>query len=112
MTLTLNAGCPQGSVLGPLLALLYLNSLTKQTRNDILCFADDTSLYAAHTTETAHATQRSLQTDLDKIYEYGQKWFITFNATKTIQQTFSLKQNPVIPKLTFGGEPIPEHTNI
>ena len=45
-TLTINSGCPQGSVLGPLLALMYLNKLSTQTQHDILLFADDTSIYA------------------------------------------------------------------
>ena len=43
--MTLNAGCPQGSVLGPLLALMYLNRLDDLTINDILFYADDTSIY-------------------------------------------------------------------
>lgn len=104
-TLPLSAGCPQGSVLGPLLALLYLNSLCKQTTNEILCFADDTSIYAQHTTDTISSVQNSLQNDLDRIHSYGKKWLITFNAKKTIQQTFSLKKGTVKPK--FGGQDIP-----
>ena len=45
---TISAGCPQGSVLGPLLALMYLNDLSKNTGNKTLFYADDTSLYSAH----------------------------------------------------------------
>lgn len=105
--LTLNAGCPQGSVLGPLLALLYLNSLSKLTENDVLSFADDTSLHASFSTDSLQSAQNSLQSDLDKIHQYGQDWLITFNPLKTIQQTFSLKNQNLAPKLHFGGQPIP-----
>ena len=64
-----NAGCPQGSVLGPLLALIYLDGLSKQTHNDILFFADDTSLYASYATTDLNTTENSLQSDLDSIYK-------------------------------------------
>ena len=103
----INAGCPQGSVLGPLLALIYLNGLANRTTNDILFFADDTSLYASHTPQTLPRVQSSLQSDLDEIAKYGQEWAIQFNETKTIQQSFSFKHHNTSPKLTFGGIPIP-----
>ena len=48
-----------------------------------------------------------LQKDLDIIHNYGQTWAITFNATKTTQQTFSHRQQTNRPTLTFGGNPIP-----
>ena len=105
----INAGCPQGSVMGPLLALMYLDGLSKRTTNDVLFFADDTSLYASHGTTDMLATQLSLQQDLDEIDKYGQEWAITFNSSKTIQQTFSHKANCQPPALNFGGEPIPIH---
>ena len=57
---TTNAGCPQGSVLGPLLALMYLNGLANKTTNEILFYADDTSLYASHTPQNIQETQTSL----------------------------------------------------
>ena len=103
---TINAGCPQGSVLGPLLALMYLDGLSTMTKNDTLFFADDTSLYATHNKQTFLTTQTSLQKDLDNIHQYGSDWKITFNSSKTTQQTFSLKNNPHIPKLFFNGQEI------
>ena len=106
-TLTINTGCPQGSVLGPLLALMYLDGLSKETTNDMLLFADDTSIYAKHTTQNITEVEASLQKDLNTIYDYGQRWAITFNASKTVQQTFSFSKNKSAPKLKFGGNSIP-----
>ena len=108
---TTNAGCPQGSVLGPLLALIYLNGLSTETTSDILFFADDTSLYASHNKDNFIMTQTTLQHDLGNIQRYGHKWKITFNGTKTIQQTFSLKNTPNIPRLVFDGQTIPIRDN-
>ena len=107
-TLTLDAGVPQGSVLGPLLAILYLNGLCDMTANKMLFYADDCSLYSTYSpTDNSRDVQLTLQHDLDIIHRYGQSWAITFNATKTTQQTFSHRQKPNIPALTFGGQPIP-----
>ena len=57
------AGCPQGSVLGPLLAFLYLNDLSHKTQNDALFYADDTSLYCSHPHDS-ELHRQSLQNDL------------------------------------------------
>ena len=108
---TTNAGCPQGSVLGPLLALIYLDGLSTKTSNDTLFYADDTSLYASHNKDNFIPTQTSLQHDLDNIEQYGHEWKITFNGSKTIQQTFSLKNTPNIPRLFFDGQTIPISDN-
>ena len=107
----INAGCPQGSVLGPLLALIYLDNLSTRTQNDILFFADDVSLYASHTKQNLNTTQTSLQNDLNEIQKYGKEWAITFNVSKTIQQTFSRSPQNTPPALTFGDDIIPIHEN-
>ena len=104
---TLGAGVPQGSVLGPLLAILYLNKLAGITHNEALLFADDTSLATSHIDNNTIASQQELQNDLDAIFQYGDRWAITFNASKTIQQTFSNRSNSRKPCLTFGGQAIP-----
>ena len=69
--------------------------------------ADDKSIYASHTTADIDAVQLSLQQDLNEIHKYGREWAITFNATKTIQQTFSHRHQYTPPKLTFEGENVP-----
>ena len=91
LTKTINSGVPQGSVLGPLLALMYLNGLTKEVTNDILLYADDTSIHASHDKHDKDTVRRSLQKDLDAIDRYGRQWAITFNSSKTVQQTFTRK---------------------
>ena len=105
-TLTINAGCPQGSILGPLLALLYLDGLPRQLTNTALFYADDISLYASYTPDNMTQAQISLQNDLDVIENYGTKWAITFSPSKTITQTFTLRTKHVSPKLIFCGQPI------
>ena len=104
------AGCPQGSVLGPLLALLYLNDLSDKTQNDALFYADDTSLYCSHPQDDAPYRQ-SLQSDLDVISKFGKDWAITFNENKTIQQTFTTRQTNQDLDLHFNGKPIPNVTS-
>ena len=104
------AGVPQGSVLGPLLALMYLDGLRHNLTNEILLYADDTSIHASHTTEDIDVVQDSLQRDLDNIDGYAKQWAIQFNITKTVQQTFSHKLHPTVPTLHFAGQNIPTDT--
>ena len=60
--LELHAGVPQGSRLGPLLFLLYINDIVEGLESEILIFADDCSLLASGTdpNETAEILNRDL----------------------------------------------------
>ena len=109
-TKNIKAGCPQGSVLGPLLALMYLDGLRHNVTNEILLYADDTSIHASHTTDDIDTVQDSLQRDLDSIDDYAKQWAIQFNKAKTIQQTFSHRAHPTFPTLHFAGQIISSNT--
>ena len=81
----------------------------------MLFFADDSSLFASHNTNSIQVAQETLQRDLEHIRHYGDDWIITFNANKTSQQTFTTKPVPSIPALLFDGIGIPvrdEHKHL
>ena len=44
-SLPVRCGVPQGSILGPLLFLLYINDISHSTTENILSFADDTTVF-------------------------------------------------------------------
>ena len=103
-SVTINAGCPQGSILGPLLALIYLDGLPDKLTNTVLFYADDISLYASHTPDTLSQVQISLQNDIEAIENYGRQWAITFSPSKTFTQTFTTNRHHASPSLKFSGQ--------
>ena len=83
------AGVPQGSVLSPLLFLIYVNDLPKphHRQNSKSQFADDTALWAA--SRNVHLAAKLLQKDLRKLAKWYAKWRIKLNPEKTKVIIFS-----------------------
>ena len=74
---------PQGSVLGPLLFLVYINDLEKNIKSNVKFFADDTMLYSV--VEDPVVTATDLNHDLDIINKWAYQWKMEFNPDPTKQ---------------------------
>jgi len=104
----IEAGVPQGSVLGPLLFLIYINDLEKDIRSNIKFFADDTMLYSI--VNDPVSSSDDLNHDLDLICQWAYQWKMKFNPDHNKQANevlFSCKKNKIDhPPLVFNGNPV------
>ena len=73
----IKAGVPQGSILEPLLFLVYINELPEGLTTNAKLFADDTSLFSVVHDSTLSSV--SLNNDLLKISQWAYQWKMTFN---------------------------------
>ena len=73
------SGVPQGSVLGPILFLIYINDLDDSITRNVLKFADDTKLFRKVITD---GDKLHLQNDLDRLVKWSEKWQMLFNFVK------------------------------
>ena len=76
----ITAGVPQGSVLGPMLFLIYINDISEDLTGMTRLFADDTSL--SFSSVNLFETERVLNEDLSKLSAWAKRWLIKFNAQK------------------------------
>ncbi len=104
----IESGVPQGSVLGPLLFLIYINDLEKGLKSNVKFYADDTMLYSiVHDPSTSAA---DLNHDLELIRNWAYQWKMEFNPDPTKQATevlFSCKRSKVNhPPIYFNGNQV------
>ena len=72
---------PQGTVLGLLMFLIYINDIGDNISSSLRLFADDCILYR---TITSSEDSIQLQRDLDSIFEWSQLWQMNFNIKKCV----------------------------
>ena len=111
---SIKSGVPQGSVLGLLLFLIYINDITAGLQTLPFIYADDTMLL--ETIENTDVSASHLNSDLLEISEWSDKWLVTMNPSKFRCMVFSLKHDePIHPALTLDGVHIKEvesHTHL
>jgi hypothetical protein len=88
----IQSGVPQGSVLGPVLYLLFTADLPSTQYTTVGTFADDTAILASH--DQPDQASHYLQQHLLLVETWLKKWRIRANETKSVHVTFTLRRKP------------------
>ena len=103
-----NASVPQGSTLGPLLFLIYINDLSDSLKSECKLFADDSSLFSV--VNDINTSACDLNEDLEKIVDWAFKWKMNFNSdpNKQAQEIiFNRKKTASLhPLVYFDNKPV------
>ncbi|MEW8548105.1 MAG: reverse transcriptase family protein, partial [Candidatus Thiodiazotropha sp.] len=97
----ITAGVPQGSVLGPLLFLVYVNDISENLLSLTRLFADDSSLFVS--ASSLQDIEGLLNHDLILVSTWARQWLVNFNPNKTEAMLFSFRQFEDFPTLLFDG---------
>lgn len=90
-TTDVSSGVPQGSVLGPLLFLLYINDLPANVTSNIRLYADDCVLYQVIRSPKDH---RILNESFANFCSWCNKWQMKINCNKTVILSFTNSLSP------------------
>ena len=108
-------GVPQGSVLDPLLFLLYTSELYSIVENRLYGYADDSTLVAVVPSPGEMvAVSVSMNSDLNRVSEWCNLWGMKLNAskTKTLIVSRSCTGNPLLTPLTLDGTALKESADL
>ena len=90
------AGVPQGSILGPLFFLVYINDLTENLNCNVKLFADNTSLFTV--AQEPDEAANHMNHDLGLIRQWAQDWRMSVNPDpqkQAVEVLFSRKRNDI-----------------
>ena len=88
------AGVPQGSILGPLLFLVYINDIPYVSGVVFVLFADDLAIWSKYDGARGDS---ALNRALDDLCDWADRWHLLFSLAKSVTMCFSRKQSPFKP---------------
>ena len=104
------SGVRQGSVLGPLLFLLYINHVVSDLSCHFRIFADDIKLYLSLGGDQLDEGVAALQRNIDLLVQTSQSWNLTLNHSKCVVIRFTARNSPLVhtglAPYTVGGQHI------
>jgi endonuclease/exonuclease/phosphatase family metal-dependent hydrolase len=101
------SGIPQGSVLGPVMFILFINDLPEMLTSKTLMYADDTKIYNKVNSQEEHSL---LQEDLKRVLKWAETWQLRFNLDKCKVMHYG-RTNPNL-NYVMTSDPIPSHMEV
>ena len=99
------SGVPQGTILGPILFLIYVNDISSNISSSIKMFADDTKVYR-EITDLENDT-RALQTDIVRLVDWATLWQLRFNPEKCEMMRITHSRDRLVPSYIMGSRITP-----
>ena len=104
----ISAGVPQGSILGPLFFLVYINDLSADLKCNVKLFADDTSLFTV--VKDPNTAACDMNHDLDRIKQWAYDWRMSFNPDplkQAVEIRFTRRKSDIDhPVILFNNTPV------
>ena len=97
------SGVPQGSVLGPILLLVFINDMPECVSSQCRLFADDSIIYR---TVNSREDALALHSDLDALHKWEKDWGMSFNPTKCNTISITRKKHPIHHVYSLKGVPL------
>ncbi|VEN64529.1 unnamed protein product [Callosobruchus maculatus] len=98
------AGVPQGSVLGPILYSFFIHDVPSPSNCEVYLYADDTALVAQ--SWSSNLVHDRLQTAVDEVLEWADRWLIKINHSKTQAIYCTKKRRGTPPEVSINGTPL------
>jgi hypothetical protein len=100
--LSVLSGVPQGSILGPILFLIYINDIVEVVHQDseMALYVDDSKCFRVIKSLNDSLL---LQSDLDNLSSWSKIWDMDFNKSKCTIVSFARKQHPITQSYTLNG---------